>query len=133
MSAVVVRLNKVPLPPNEISIHIVIDNSTDEPIGPFVVTQRDDSAPLTIETIRPDSIFDVHYQTPVLWGENAITMRDKSENHYIVIGYFEGSQTGQVDIRVECITPDGLSGKKRDRVSWYHSYKWEPWGESVCQ
>jgi len=30
-----------------------------------------------------------------------------------------GGQKGGVDIRVECVTPDGLSGKKRDLVSWY--------------
>jgi hypothetical protein len=30
-----------------------------------------------------------------------------------------GGQKGGVDIRVECVTPDGFSGKKRDLVSWY--------------
>jgi hypothetical protein len=133
MVASVVWLNKGRVPRNEISIRIVIDNRTDKPIGPFVVSQRDDSAPLRIEIIAPDSGVDVYYQTPVLWGENAITMRDESENYYSIVGYFEGSQTGRVDIRVECTTPNGLSGKKRDMVDWDTSYEWRPWGESACE
>jgi len=44
-----------------------------------------------------------------------------------------GRQKGGVDIRVECVTPDGLSGKKRDLVSWYFSFDWHSWGESVCE
>ena len=36
-----------------------------------------------------------------------------------------------MDIRVECVTSEGLSGKKRDFVSWYFSFDWHSWGESV--
>ena len=38
-----------------------------------------------------------------------------------------------MDIRVECVTPDGLSDKKKDLVSWYFSFDWHSWGESVCE
>ena len=32
-----------------------------------------------------------------------------------------------MDIRFQCGTPDGLSGKKRDLVSWYFSFDWHSW------
>jgi len=53
-----------------------------------------------------------------------------AEQHYLAAG--EASGRG-MDIRFECVTPDGLSGKKRDLVSRYFSFDWHSWGESVCE
>lgn len=127
-----VWLNKSWLPSEGISIRIVIDNRTNKQIGPFVISEHGGSAPLRIETIQPSSAVNVYYQRPMYWGENAITMRDDNDNEYAIVPYFEGSQSGRVDIRVECATPDGLSGKIRQLVSWYFSFEWRSWGTSVC-
>jgi hypothetical protein len=128
-----VWLNKSRLSPDGISIQIVIENRTNKQIGPFVISEHGGSAPLRIGTIQPSSAVNVYYQRPMYWGENAITMRDDNDNEYAVVPYFEGSQSGRVDIRVECATPEGLSGKKRDLVSWYFSLEWNSWGTSACE
>jgi hypothetical protein len=125
--------NETWLSPEGIAVHIVIDNRTNEPIGPFVVSEDQDSASLQIDQVEPVSAVDVYYKKSESWGENAITMTDSSGKTYAVVPYFENQQKGRVDIRVECVTPDGLSGKKRDLVSWYFSFEWYSWGTSACE
>lgn len=115
-----------------ISIHIVIDNQTNKQIGPFDISDHQGAIPLHIEPIEPMSVMDVYYTRPITWGENAIAMTDSNGKAYSIVPYFENEQRGRVDIRVECVTPDGLSGRKRDLVSWYFSFEWYSWETSVC-
>jgi hypothetical protein len=70
---------------------------------------------------------------PMYWGENGITMSDDKGNEYAVVPYFEGGQSGRVNIQVECASPNGLSGKIRNFTSWYFSLEWHSWGTSVCE
>jgi hypothetical protein len=121
------------LPSEGISIHIVIDNRTNKQIGPFVISQYRDSEPLQVKQIEPWSVVDVYYITPNHGGENAITMKDSNGVVYSIIPYFEQGQRGRVDIRVECVGLDGLSGKKRELVTWYFSFEWRSWGASACK
>ena len=116
-----------------IAIHIVIDNRTDQQIGPFVISEHQDSAPLHINQIEAFSVADVYYKKSASWGENAIIMTDTGGKNYAVIPYFENDQKGRVDIHVECVTPEGLSGKKRDLTSSYFSFEWNSWGTPVCE
>ena len=116
-----------------IAIHLVIDNRTDKQIGPFVISEAQDSEPLHINLIGPFSVVDVYYKKLESWGENVITMTDSHGKDYYVVDYFEHQQRGRVDIRVECITADGLSGKKRDLVYDYFSFDWYSWGTSTCE
>jgi len=121
------------LSPERVAVHIVIDNRTNKHIGPFVISENQDSEPLHIAQIEPLSVVDVYYKKSESWGESAITMTDSDGKTYAVVPYFENQQKGRVDIRVECATPDGLSGKKRDLVSWYFSFNWYSWGTSACE
>lgn len=125
--------NETWLSPEGIAVHIVIDNRTNEYIGPLVISEDQDSAPLHIDQVEPLSVVDVYYKKSESWGENAITMRDSHGKIYSVVPYFENQQKGRVDIRIECVTPDGLSGKKRDLISWYFSLDWHSWGTSACE
>ena len=116
-----------------IAIHIVIDNRTNKQIGPFLISEYRDSAPLQTNQIEPWSKMDVYYVKSKSGGENAITMTDSNGSVYPVVPYFEQDQKGRVDIRVECVTPDGLSGKTRKLVSWYFSLEWRSWGTATCE
>jgi hypothetical protein len=116
-----------------VAIHLVIDNRSDKQIGPFVISEDQDSEPLHIKQIEPFSVVDVYYTKSESWGENAITMTDNNGKNYSVVPYFENQQRGRVDIRVECVTADGLSGKKRDLVYRYFSFEWYSWGASTCE
>lgn len=116
-----------------IALHIVVDNRTNQPIGPFVISEYQDSAPLHINPIEPSSTADVYYRKSESWGENAIAMIDSNGQNYAVIPYFENKQKGRVDIRVECVAPEGLSGKIRNLTSWYFSFEWNAWGTSGCE
>jgi hypothetical protein len=126
-------LNDAWLASEKIAVHIVIDNRTNQQIGPFVISEHQGLASLQINQIEPFSVADVYYKKSESWGENAIVMTDSYGKNYAVIPYFENHQKGRVDIRVECVTPDGLSGKKRDLTSWYFSFEWYSWGTSVCE
>ena len=126
-------LNDAWLASEKIAVHIVIDNRTNQQIGPFVISEHQGLASLQINQIEPFSVADVYYKKSESWGENAIVMTDSYGKNYAVIPYFENDQKGRVDIRVECVTPDGLSGKKRDLTSWYFSFEWYSWGTSVCE
>jgi len=121
------------LAPEDISIHIVIDNQTNQPIGPFIVSEYQDTEPLHVNQIEPFSKVDVYYKKTKSGGENEITMIDGNKKGYIVVPYFEQDQRGRVDIHVECANPDGLSGRIRYLVSWYFSFVWHSWGMSVCK
>ena len=116
-----------------IAIHIVIDNRTNQQIGPFVISEHLDSPPLHVNQIEPFSVSDVYYRKSESWGENAIVMTDGNGKNYEIIPYFENTQKGRVDIRVECVSPDGLSGKIRQLTSWYFSFEWKSWGTSACK
>jgi len=98
-----------------------------------VISEHQDSAPLHVNKIEPFSVVDVYYKKSESWGENAIVMTDDDGKNYAVIPYFESDQKGRVNIRVECVNPDGLSGKKRDLTSWYFSFEWNSWGRSDCK
>ena len=125
--------NEAWLSSENIAIHIVIDNQTNQQIGPFVISEHLDSEPLHIGQIDPFSVADVYYKKAESWGENAIVMTDGNGKNYAVVPYFENDQKGRVDIRVECTVPDGLSGKKRDLTSWYFSFEWRSWGTPKCK
>ena len=126
-------LNDAWLASEKIAVHIVIDNRTNQQIGPFVISEHQGLGSLRINQIEPFSVADVYYKKSESWGENAIVMTDSYGKNYAVIPYFENDQKGRVDIRVECATPDGLSGHKRDLTSWYFSFEWYSWGTSVCE
>ena len=125
--------NETWLSPERVAIHVVIDNRTDKQIGPLVISADQDSAPLRVNQIEPFSIVDIYYKKSESWGENAIKITDSNGKNYSVVPYFENQQKGRVDIRVECVNSDGLSGKKRDLVSWYFSFEWHSWGTSACE
>jgi hypothetical protein len=126
--------NEAWLSSENIAILIVIDNRTNQQIGPFVISEHQDSTPLHINQIEPFSVADVYYKKSESRGENAIVMTDGHGRNYAVIPYFENDQKGRVDIRVECVTPDGgLSGKKRELTLWYFSFEWASWGTSACE
>jgi len=63
-----------------IAIHIVIDNRTNKEIGPFVVSEYRDSAPLKITQIKSLSKVDVYYLKSKSGGENEIIMADSNGN-----------------------------------------------------
>jgi hypothetical protein len=125
--------NEAWLSSENIALHIVVDNRTNQPIGPFVISEHQDSTPLHINPIEPLSTADVYYKKSESWGENAIVMTDSIGQNYAVIPYFENDQKGRVDIRVECIAPEGLSGRIRNLTSWYFSFEWKAWGTSGCE
>ena len=125
--------NETWLSPEDVAVHIVIDNRTNERIGPFVISEDQDSAPLHIDEVEPRSAVDVYYRKSESRGENAITMTDSNDKIYSVVPYFENQQRGRVDVRIDCVTSEGLSGKKRDLVSWYFSFEWHAWGTSACE
>ena len=125
--------NETWLSPEDVAVHIVIDNRTNERIGPFVISEDQDSAPLHIDEVEPWSAVDVYYRKSESWGENAITMTDSNGKIYSVVPYFENQQRGRVDLRIDCVTSEGVSGKKRDLVSWYFSFEWHSWGTSACE
>jgi len=119
--------------PENIAVHIVINNRTNQVIGPFEISEHLDSIPLHVNQIEPFSVSDVYYIKSESWGENAIVMTDGNGKKYQVIPYFENNQKGRVDIRIECVTPEGLSGKIRKLTSWYFSFEWNSWGTSTCK
>ncbi len=121
------------LAPENIAVHIVINNRTNQTIGPFEISEHLDTHPLRVNQIEPFSVADVYYIKSESWGENAIVLRDSTGKNYEVIPYFENDQKGRVDIRVECVTPDGLSGKIRQLTSWYFSFEWASWGTFACK
>jgi len=116
-----------------IAIHIVIDNRTDQPIGPFVIADSHASAPVPINKIESFSLADVDYEISIASGENGVIMIDSNGKRYSINSYFENGLKGRVDIRVECATSDGLSGKRRELTSGYSSFQWESWGTVVCE
>lgn len=121
------------LSPEKIAVHIVIDNRTNQQIGPFEISDSQDVVPLLISPIGANAVADVYYKNAEAGGENEIIMTDSRGNEYYVVPYFEQGQKGRVDLRVECVTPDGeLAGKKRDLTSWYFSFEWYAWGASTC-
>lgn len=121
------------LSPEKIAIHIVIDNRTGQQIGPFEISDVQDTAPLQISPIGAYSVADVYYKNAEAGGENEIIMTDSRGNQYYIVSYFEQGQKGRVDLRVECVRPDGgLAGKKRDLTSGYFSFEWAEWGASTC-
>lgn len=65
-------------------------------------------------------------------GEDVITLVDKYGNSYNIVPYFEQGVRGRVDIRVNCVSPDGISGKIRELNNWYYSMEWKDWGEQSC-
>jgi hypothetical protein len=131
--SIVIGLRKLAGLSPEGIVHVVIDNRTHQPIGPFVILEDQDSAPLHISQIDPLSMADIYYKTSGSWGENAITITDNNGKAYSVIPYFENPQKGRVDIRIECVTSEGLAGKTRKLVSSYFSFEWHSWGVSVCE
>ncbi|MCB9133929.1 MAG: hypothetical protein H6636_00785 [Anaerolineales bacterium] len=128
-----VTLKETWFSPEAIAIHIVIDNRTNKQIGPFVISDYRDSEPLQVNLVEPFSKVDVYYIKLKSGGENEIVMSDSNGKEYPVVPYFEQDQRGRVDIRVECVSPDGLSGKKRVLVSWYFSFVWHSWGTPACK
>lgn len=117
-----------------IAIHIVIANHTNKRIGPFDISDSQDTISVHVNQIEPFSITDVYYKKSESWGENSINMTDNNGQQYSLVPYFENGQSGRVDIHVECITPiTGLSGKKRNLVSWYFSFEWYSWGTFPCK
>jgi hypothetical protein len=128
-----VLLNEAWLSSENIALHIVVDNRTNQQIGPFVISEHQEFAPVQMNQIAPFSKADVYYKRSVSWGENAIVMTDSNSQSYAVIPYFENDQKGRVDIRVECVASDGLSGKIRNLTSSYFSLEWNAWGKSVCE
>ncbi|MBK8421344.1 hypothetical protein [Candidatus Villigracilis saccharophilus] len=128
-----VILNETWFSPEAIAIHIVIDNRTNKQIGPFVISEYRDSEPLQINQIEPFSKANVYYLKSKSGGENEITMTDSNGKEYPVVPYFEQDQRGRVDIRVECASAEGLSGKKREMISWYFSFEWSSWGTRDCK
>ena len=116
-----------------IAVHIIIDNRTQEIIGPFVISDSDSSTALHTDRINPLSVIDVYYEVPVARGENSITMTDHYGKQYVVVGYFENNLRGRVDIRVVCANAEGLSGKHRELRSYYFSIQWRPWGMNTCE
>jgi hypothetical protein len=125
--------NEAWLSSENIALHIVVDNRTNQPIEPFVISEHQDSAPLHINLIESLSTADVYYKKSESWGENAIVMTDSNGQNYAVIPYFENKQKGRVDIRVECVAPDGLTRKIRNLTSLYFSLEWNAWGMSDCE
>ena len=125
--------NETWLSHNRLAIHIVIDNRTNQRIGPFTISDDQESEQLRIDSIEPFSAKDIYFEKPETWGENAISMIDSNGNIYPIVPYFETQQKGRVDIRVECITPNGLSGMKRNLLSDYFSFDWNSWGVTVCE
>jgi hypothetical protein len=130
ISSILVKV--VLLSPNEIAIHIVIDNRTNRQIGPFVLIEHQDSKPLQINAIEPFSVVYAYYKKSESWGENEIMMSDINGTKYNIIPYFENGEKGLVDIRVECATPNALSGKIRFITTSYSSFEWRSWGTSNC-
>jgi len=71
--------NETWLSSERVAIHIVIDNRTNQQIGPFAISEYQDSAPLHINQIEPFSVVDVYYKKSESWGENSIKMTDSCE------------------------------------------------------
>ena len=117
-----------------IAVHVVIDNRTNKTIGPFVMTDRDDSAPLIINQIEPLSVIEVDFKREEGFGENSIGITDNNGRRYDVVGYFEQPLSGRVVIRIECVNPDGYSGKKRLLANHIlASFHWDSWGIRNCE
>lgn len=115
-------------------VHIVIDNRTDQQLGSFVITDHQDSAIVQIDRIDPLSKIEVDYITSETWGENAIIMEDSIGNQYTIVGYFEHTVRGRVDIQIECVTSDCLFGKRRDFTSYlFPSFEWYSFGTVTCE
>jgi hypothetical protein len=122
------------IPPSDgIGIHLVIANETTQKIGPFVVGDELSSTSMRIPTVEPHSSTSIDFVTPEVWGENSIVMSDLHGNRYIVVGYFEHSIRGRVDIVVECANTMGLSGRYRAITSYFRSMEWRPWGIRDCE
>ena len=112
-------------------VHFIIENDTGEIIGPLMIDDGKNNPPEYIDQIMPFSKIDVYYKNSDV-GENAIALMDGKGNTYYVIGYFESPQRGRVDIKINCMTAIGISGKVRVLVSSQNSYKWDSFGKSVC-
>lgn len=118
----------------DLEIGIFIDNRTSETIGPFTISDsKNPPTILNIDKIESLSKVYVYYKMSQAWGENAIILIDNTGKKYPVIPYFEHPQRGRVDIRVECVTSEGLYGKKRNLVSSYFSFEWDSWGTPLCE
>ncbi len=115
-----------------IALHLVIKNLTSHEIGPFVVSDARNSISLHIAPVKPLSTSVVDFVTPEAWGENAIVMTDPNGQSYVVVGYFEHSISGRVDIIVECASAEGLSGRHREITSYFFSFDWLHWGIPEC-
>jgi hypothetical protein len=115
-----------------IAIHLVIKNLTNQEIGPFAVSDTLSSTSLFIAAVEPRSTVVVDFVSPEVWGENEIVMTDPSGQQYTVIGYFEHSIKGRVDIIVVCASSEGLLGRQREITSYFSSLDWLPWGISDC-
>lgn len=117
-----------------LAIHLVIDNRTGHELGPFVISDAQSHVKMITGYLEPFSTtsFDL-VTSEEIWGENGITMLDTSGRKFIVVGYFEHSIRGRVDIRIECASSNGLSGRWRDFTSVSFSLKWRPWGYPDCR
>jgi len=112
-------------------IHFVIDNRTDKKIGPLVISDANGFASMRTNQIEPFTTIDLYYENSA-FGENAIIVTDSNGINYRIIGYFESPQRGRVDIHIECVTPEGLSGTIRTLVSDDQS-QWRPLGMVNCK
>jgi hypothetical protein len=115
-----------------IAIHLVIDNRTAQEIGPFVVADESSGTALPIGLVPPNTAASLDFVTPHISGENFITMSDCEGTRYVVIGYFEHSIRGRVDIIVNCAGPLELSGQRREITSYFLSFGWRRWGVLDC-
>jgi hypothetical protein len=118
--------------PDMLAIHVVIDNRTDFEIGPFTIVDAQDAPPVPVNAIAPRSVVDLDYEQAESWGENVVILIDSEGREYDIVPYFENGQKGRVDIRIDCASPAGLAGVKRELISWYFSFKWRSWGFEEC-
>jgi hypothetical protein len=116
-----------------VAVHVVIENRTNEQIGPFAISDNHNGEALHINQIESFAMADAYFRRSESWGESVITMTVKTGKDYLIVPYFENDLKGRVDIRVECVGRNGLSGKKRDLVSGYFSFEWHSWGVSNCE
>jgi hypothetical protein len=114
------------------TLHIVIENRSEVPVGPFVIIDERETRPMDIEVIEAGKKIDVEYAIPLTGGENGIYMRDSNGKGIPVAGYFEHRVAGRIDIRIECSSPNGYAGKIRQLLIPFFSFEWRDWGWANC-
>ncbi len=118
----------IKVPKRGVDIAIMIENRTDKLIGPLIISDKDKASAVTLASVAPLERVRTAFKSPFTTGENHIVMTDGDGESYMLVGYFEERLGGWIEVILTEVTPAGLAGISRMKVSYPpSSLQWQPW------